>query len=454
MTATVSPRPARPAPATPRPYRFPQFERRTLGNGMRLVVATVRKAPIVSATLLFEAGASADPIDRSGLAALTARLLLEGAGTMDGAELAERFEMLGASVDAHADWDIAVASLTALTERFPSAFEALGDVVRAPSFPDREVQRLKAERISDILQLRTEPRGLADEAFDRVVYQQGSRFTFPAGGTETHVQAISREDVKAFHASRYRPGGATLVIVGDIDVDAATSLAERVLGDWRGDSPTYVSVVDAPRAGGCAIHVVAKEDAPQSELRVGHVGVPRTTPDYFAVVVMNAILGGLFSSRINLNLREVHGYTYGAFSSFDWRRQAGPFCVSSAVKSEVTADALREVLAEIDRMRTGSVTPEELSLATSYLDGVFPIRYESAESIAAALANLVIYDLPDDWFDRYRDRVRAVTAEEVLAAAQTRLDPHALQVVVVGDPAAIRAPLEALGVGPVTVETP
>lgn len=453
MTATLSPRPSRPVPSAPRPYQFPRFERRTLGNGMRLVVATVRKAPIISATLLFEAGASADPTDRTGVATLTARLLLEGAGDMSGTELAERFERLGASVDAHADWDIAVVSLTALTERFPAAFDLVGEVVRAPTFPDREVQRLKAERISDILQLRTEPRGLADEAFDRVVYQEGSRFTFPAAGTEPHVQSIGRDDVSSFYGARYRPGGATLVIVGDVDLDAATMLASRVFGDWRGDSPEYARVVDAPRGGGCAIHVVAKEDAPQSELRVGHVGVPRTTPDYFAVVVMNAILGGLFSSRINLNLREVHGYTYGAFSSFDWRRQAGPFCVSSAVKSEVTADALREVLTEIDRMRSGPVTPEELSLATSYLDGVFPIRYESAEAIAGALANLVIYDLSEDWFDRYRDRVRAVTADEVLAAAQTRLDPSALQVVVVGDPAAVRAPLEALGIGPVTVET-
>ena len=162
---------------------------------------------------------------------------------------------------------------------------------------------------------------------------------------------------------------------------------------------------------------------------------------------MNAILGGLFSSRINLNLREAHGYTYGAHSGFDWRRQAGPFSADAAVKSEVTAEAIREILSEIDRMRAEPVTADELSLATSYLDGVFPIRYETTDAIAAAIANLVVHGLGDDWLDRYRERVRAVTIEGVHRAARTHLRPESLQVVVVGDPAVVRAPIEALGLG-------
>jgi zinc protease len=202
------------------------------------------------------------------------------------------------------------------------------------------------------------------------------------------------------------------------------------------------------------VHVIAKADASQSELRIGHPGVPRNTPDYFPTVVMNAVLGGLFSSRINLNLREVHGYTYGAFSAFDWRRRAGPFLVDTAVKTAVTDAAAREILNEIERMRVEEIRPEELSLATSYLDGVFPIRYETTDAIAAALANVVIYELPDDYFDRYRDRVRGVTATDVLVAARTHLHPDRMQIVAVGDPATIRAPLELLGVGPVAVYDP
>jgi zinc protease len=449
----VAPRLPRPTPHAPRPYHFPPFERRSLSNGVRLVVAPVRKAPLVSVVLVFEAGATADPAGRAGVAQLVARLLLEGTGAIDGAELAVRFERLGASVDAHADWDVAVVSLTALAERFDEAFALLGEVLRAPAFPAREVERLKAERIADIMQLRTEPRGLADEAFDRFLYA-GSRYASPAGGSEAEVRAIGRDDVVAFYGQRYSPGGLTIVAAGDTDADAMAALAERVIGGWRGDPVHYLPAGDRAARDRRAVHVVAKPDAPQSELRIGHVGIPRGHPDYFAAVVMNAILGGLFSSRINLNLREAHGYTYGAFSGFEWRRQAGPWAVSSAVKSQVTAEAVREVLGEIDRIRSAPVAPEELSLATSYLDGVFPIRYETTESIAAALANLVVYDLPDDWFDAYRDRVRAVSGDAVLAAARAHLHPDAIQVVAVGDPEQIRGPLAALGVGEVEVYDP
>jgi zinc protease len=197
------------------------------------------------------------------------------------------------------------------------------------------------------------------------------------------------------------------------------------------------------------VHVVAKPDAPQSELRVGHVGLPRRNPDYFPVVIMNAVLGGLFSSRINLNLREVHGYTYGAHSYFDWRRQRGPWMVATAVESDVTQPAALEIIKEIDRIRAERITAEELSLATSYLDGVFPIRYETTAAIAAALASLVVYDLPDDWYDAYRDQVRSVTSDDVLEAARKHLHPEMLQMVVVGNPASVRDRLEGTAFGPV-----
>jgi zinc protease len=227
-----------------------------------------------------------------------------------------------------------------------------------------------------------------------------------------------------------------------------------VFGDWAGRRPAPSGEgVDRAQPGPLT-RVVAKADAPQSELRVGHVGLPRRTPDYFDVMVMNAILGGLFSSRINLNLREAHGYTYGAFSAFEWRRGTGPFVVSTAVKSDVTADAVKEILLEIDRMRTEEIGEDELTLATSYLDGVFPIRYETTSAIASALANLVIHELPEDYYDRYRERVRAVTTAGVLRAAQRHLHPDELRIVVVGDPATIAEPLAAVGRRPVEIVSP
>jgi zinc protease len=193
---------------------------------------------------------------------------------------------------------------------------------------------------------------------------------------------------------------------------------------------------------------VYKEDAPQSELRIGHIGLPRTHPDYFPTLVMNAVLGGLFSSRINLNLREAHAYTYAAFSGFAWRRGAGPFVASTAVENDVTAQAAREVLAEIDRIRAAPVSADELSLATSYLGGVFPIKYETTDAIARALAALAAYDLPLDYFDTYRDAIRAVSVADVQRAAERHLHPEALQVVVVGDASEVKATLEAMEFGP------
>jgi zinc protease len=263
------------------------------------------------------------------------------------------------------------------------------------------------------------------------------------------VRALARDDVSKFYAERYSPAGMTLIAAGDVSTEEIERLARDVLGDWRGSAPRPAASSDQPARGERAVHIVAKADAPQSELRIGEVGLPRRTPDYFDAVIMNAVLGGLFSSRINLNLREVHGYTYGAQSYFDWRRQSGPWVVATAVESDVTHAAAEEVIKEIDRMRAELITAEELSLATSYLDGVFPIRYETTAAIAAALASLVVYDLPDDWYDAYRDRVRSVTREDVLSAAQKHLHPEQLQMVVVGNPGAIRERLEGIAFGPV-----
>lgn len=449
--AEVSERRPRPTPGSPRAYQFPRFERGALSNGVRLVVAPITKLPMVTVTVLVDAGAVCDPPRRAGVARLTAKLLLEGSTTSDGTGLIDRFERLGASVEAHADWDAAAITVTTLTDKVRAAFGLLGELLRAPAFQQREVDRLKAERHAELLQLRAEPRGLADELFARFLYDSTSRYALPDGGDEASVAAVSRDDALAFYRARYTPGNITVIVAGDVTFGGVESLAREVFGDWRGGAAGRIASSDAPAGRGRAIHLVTKADAPQSELRVGHVGLPRNHPDYFPAVIMNAVLGGLFSSRINLNLREAHGYTYGAHSYFDWRRQRGPWVVSTAVQSEVTDAAAREVLNEIERMRSAPITGDELSLATSYLDGVFPIRYETTAAIGAALGTLVVYDLPDDWYDEYRDHVRAVTTEDVLTAAQRHLHPDALQMLVLGNAASVRERLDALGFGPLQV---
>lgn len=449
--STTSAFPPRPQPGAPRPYSFPRFERRTLGNGMTLIVAPTHKLPVVSVIAVVDAGAVCDPAGREGLAALTAAMLPEGTASMDGETLALRFERLGASVTTSADWDVATAGLTVTRPHLENALALFADMLTAPSFPSRELDRLKAERMAELLQLRTEPRGLADEMTARFVYAPESRYARPEGGTPASVAAIEGRDVGELYCARYRAAGTTLVIAGDVTVADATALVEEAFRKWGGSAPPQVRVVDAPTATPRSVHIIAKADAPQSELRAAHVGIPRVHPDYFPVVVMNAVLGGLFSSRINLNLRERNAFTYGAHSEFEWRRGAGPFVVSTAVASEVTSAAAREILMEIDRIRAEPISEEELSLATSYLSGVFPIRYETTAAIATAIANLAVYGLDDSYFDSYRTNIQSVSAAGVLEAARRHLDPGRLRLTVVGDPAKIREPLEELGIGPVIV---
>jgi len=444
----------RPTPGAPRAYRFPAFESVTLPNGLRVVVAPQRKLPLVTVLALVDAGSVADPVGQEGVAQLTASLLTEGTGDLTGAALAERVELMGSSLDSGADWDSSVVKLTTLSSRLPEAISVLARVLTEPTLPDDEFQRLRTERLADLLQQRSEPRSLADEAFAQVIYAPAARYAKPDGGTEQSVRALTLDQLRAFHADRYSPVVTTVVLVGDVSVDDGVALVTHVLGSWTGTRPADSPAPDTTRSVPRGVRIVRKADAPQSELRVGHVGPLRLTPEYFPLVLCNAILGGLFSSRLNLNLREEHAYTYGAHSGFDWRRWAGPFSMDAAVQSDVTAKAVREILTEFEKMRAEPVTTSELSLAQSYLDGVFPIRFETTRAIASALASQSIFGLPADYYDTYRDNIRAVTADQILAVAQTHLHPSRLQVVAVGDPEAISADLLALDIGPVTVTDP
>lgn len=449
--------PPRPIAGAPRPYEFPEVHRSTLANGMRLVVAPMPRLPLVTVYALVDAGEAKEAPGNEGTAALLASALAEGADALDGAEITARFEALGTAFDAFSDWDSSVARLTVTRSRLEEALALFGTVLRGATFPASDVARRRDERLADIAQQLAEPRGLADERFAGFLYPGTSRYARSGAGTAQSVARLDAETVRAFYTQHFGPRTTTLILVGDIAVDDARRLAEQRFGGWVGPAlaapaveTTASATAPATAPGGrTRVIVVAKPDAPQSELRVGHVGVPRSHPDHLAIVVMNAILGGLFSSRINLNLREKHAFTYGASSGFGWRRAAGPFVVSTAVKSEVTGRAVGEILREIDGLRAAPADATEVALATDYLAGVFPIRYESTSSVAGALAGATMFGLDDDWFAKYRDRIRAITPADVHAAARAHLHPERLLVLAVGDPTVIEGPLAALGLGAV-----
>jgi zinc protease len=361
-------------------------------------------------------------------------------------------ERLGTGLDTSCDWDDAMVHMTVMPSHLEQAFALLGEVLTRPAFTARDIERLRAERLAELLQQRVEPRSLADDKFSEFLFVPGSRYALPADGSNDTVAKLDADAVRAFHGARYAPSALTLVVVGDVTVEHARALANLSIGGWRGSIASAPRLDDRACSTGRRVHVVRKPDAPQTELRVGHRGVPRSHPDYFPIVVMNALLGGLFSSRINMNLRERNAFTYGANSKFEWRRGAGPFVVSTAVKTDSTGAATREILAEIAAMREALVVSDELSLATAYLDGVFPIRYETTQSVAHAIATARTFGLPDDYFTRYREQIRSVTPDDVRRAARAHLDPERLLVVAVGDADAVQAPLEALDIGPVHVE--
>lgn len=439
----------RPTPGAARAFAFPSVTRQTLGNGMQVQVVPLRRLPVATILLMFDAGAECDDVERAGVAAVTADALAEGTRRLGAVALSEAFEQLGGSLDTGVTWSYAEASTTVLSSRLGEAMQLLAEVVREPAFPEGEVARLREERLAELLQQRAEPRGLADDVFARLCFAEDSRYARPDGGDEASVARITREHVVAHHARFLVPLRATLIVVGDVPVDGVMQLAESTLGDWQGTGGATPAVSGAARTATRGLHLVHKADAPQSELRVGHRAVPRTHPDFHALSVMNAILGGLFNSRINLNLRERHAYTYGAFSHFEWRRSASLFEVSTAVQSDVSAAAIREILSEIDRMRTERVTETERSLAIDYLTGVFPIRFETTAAIADALALQQGYGLPRDYYDTYRARIASTSAEDILRVAREHLHPDALQVVAVGDPEQVRDGLEQLSLGAV-----
>jgi predicted Zn-dependent peptidase len=440
-----------PAVGVPESMDMPEIEDYTLDNGLRVVLVERDALPLVSVELQLRGGASAHPAEQAGLAAMTADMLDEGTTTRSALEISSAVEVLGASVSSTAGYDASQLRLSVLSNHFEEALGILADVVVHPTFPDDELERVRRQRLARVLQRSDVPAALAEDAFAEVLYGKAHAYGVSLLGTEATLGAVTRDDVVAFHRARYAPGQATLIVAGDIARAALDSMLATAFAGWSGagEDPPPLSAPQAPTAR--RIYLVDKPGAAQSEVRVGRVAVERATGDYFPLSVVNTVLGGSFTSRLNTKLREEKGYTYGAGSHFDMRRAPGPFEAAAAVATPVTDSAVADFVREIDRMHTQPVPMAELERARNYLALRLPQRFEALDDVVRQLSELVLYGVPLDFYAGYVAGVEAVDAAAATRAASIHLGTTGMAIVVAGDRAAIEGPLRALGLGDVVV---
>lgn len=431
----------------PPAFRMPAVERTRLGNGLEVIALPRRGLPIVDVQLVVRTGATADVAPVAGRASLVAEMLDEGSAGRGSLEIADAVDFLGAELAAEAEWDATVVSLHVLSGRLDAALDLLGDVVVRPAFADTEVERVRQERIADLLQDADEPRVVAGIELSRAIYGRGHPYGHPIDGTRASISALSRGALVDFHDLHYRPANAFLVAAGDIALDTLVPALERAFAHWPDRAVSAARPTEALPAARRGVRLVHRKDAPQSELRIGHAAPAHPSPDHFAMVVLNTILGGSFTSRLNMKLREEKGFTYGARSGFALRRLGGPFVVSTAVATADTIEAIGDALEVVTRIREEPVPPDELDRARNYIALGMPRALETAESLADHVADIALYGLGEDWLDHYVERVLDVTAADVLEAARQRLDPAHARIVVVGDRDRIGGPLGAFADG-------
>jgi zinc protease len=439
-----------PRPREDGTLRFPPFRRHRLASGLTAFVLEDRRTPLVSLRLLYPWSGACDPPHRPGLAAFTATLLEDGTTSRSSRQIAETIESMGGSLSSGAGWSSAAVSARVLSRDFDPGLDLLADVAANPAFAVVEVERQRRERLADWLRRRDQPAVLAEEAFTAVVYA-GTPYGHSLSGDDVSLRDTRREDIVRFWTERRTASGASLLVVGDVDADHALAAAERALGGLGSAPPLPEPAIEPPPARRRVV-VVDRPGAAQTELRVGHAGPPRHHRDHAELALGNTLLGGKFTSRINLNLRERHGYTYGAHSAFSPRRGPGPFLVWTAVANQVAAPAVAEILGEIERLRDQPAAAEEVAEGIRYLRGVFPYGLQSQGGALARLEEIASFGLTDDHWDRYLDRLRTIDAARLRGVVAGHLDPEHATIVAVGPADELASGLARFG--PVEVRTP
>ncbi|MDX1933189.1 MAG: pitrilysin family protein [Capsulimonadales bacterium] len=434
-----------PKPGPNPKLNLPRIERSKLPGGLEVLLVRQTELPVVSMNLVLKTGGTADPTGRAGLALLTADLLTAGTEKRSALEISNQLQAIGAGLNVGANWDSSSASLTTLTKNLDTALDIFSDVVVRPVFPEIELETRRRRLLGAILQRRDNADAIASIAYDSVLYGEKHPYGQVLSGDEASIKAINRADTETFYRTYYRPNNAVLIVVGDVTMKEIAPKLGRAFADWKAaDVPRTAVPATSPRDR-AVLYLVDKPGAAQSVIRIGQVGVARDTPDYFPLVVMNAILGGQFSSRVNMNLRENKGYTYGARTGWEFRRGAGPFTASAGVQTAVTKESVVEFLKELRGIRGDiAVTAPELEYNKQSLIRRFPSNFETVGQVSGQLANLVIYNLPDTYFNDYIARINAVTLQDIERVANRYLDPSTMAILVVGDRTVIEPKLKEI----------
>jgi len=439
-----------PKPGPARPLQLATPTTATLPNGLTLILSEKHEVPIVAANLVFRGGSDSNPADKPGLANFASAMLDEGTATRNALGIADELARLGASLGTGSSMDSMTVSARSLAKNFPATLDLLADVSLRPSFPADEIERQRAQRLGQLVQQRDNAAALVGTIAMQAVYGTRHPYGFAEIGTEASVKAMTRGDMQAFWKERFVPNNAALVVAGDITMPELRALADKAFGVWERGSPTRAQL-GAPTTTAARVVIVDKPGSPQTQLRVAAVGAERSSPDFRPLQVMNTVLGGSFSSRINMNLREAHGYTYGAQSQFTFRRAPGPFQVAAGIRTDVTAPAVAEVFKEVLSMAQKPMTADELQRAKDSMAYSLPGAFESSANAVNNFSNVFTYDLGLDYYSRYAAQVNAVTVEQTAAVAKKYLVSDNMVVIAVGDRSKIEVPLRELGLGPLEV---
>ena len=454
-SAQTPPKETPPAPGPLRKFEVPPVQTATLANGLKIALIERHSLPIITARVQIDAGAVREPAAKSGVAVLTANILSEGSKQYTGADIADRMARLGAQFGTSGAFGSAWVNVTSLPNVFNEAFKIAATTVTEPRFDEADFTRVRNNQIAGFENTMSNASGVANRVFVNAVYDSNTPYSRLSGGTRTSLEALTRDDVISWHRTMYAPSNTTVMFVGDITMAKAKALVEEAFGKWTAAAPSVAKLDNKTRpASSTRIILVDRPGSVQSSIIVGQGSIGWGTPDYYSMLALSQVLGGGFGSRMNMNLREKHGWSYGAFSTFNPLVGAGTFYASSEVRTGATDSAIAESVKEFKRIVEEPVPATEVKDQLNNVVSSFPSSVQTVQGLMARLSNVITYNLPMDFYSSYRERLAAIGPDDMSKAAKSLLNPGAITIVAVGDLKTIEAPIRALNLGTVEVWNP